>query len=279
MEKMEEILRDWRQLPQRMIEIDQIKKDHALQPRAERLVRFKDRKRLDDSSQNHIARMHAFLDAGKDQQLEPVLLASYDDGLHLVDGHHRLEAYGRAGRLQVPARVFTTTKKHAVMVSKLVNVGDLKLPMDKEQARDACWQFIAHMTNRGQCKAGVSIRALAGLFGVAKGTVEVMLAAVARVSLDDFGPAALDPGTGWPRWKDVKGNAWKGGLAAMSPEQHRQWKAEKLAKKLGAMLDSEDPAVFADAIQLLTGDAKDSARESVLSDIRKWSDFHATVTY
>lgn len=154
MEKMEEILRDWRRLPQKMIEINQIKKDHALQPRAERLVRFKDRKRLDDSSQNHIARMHAFLDAGKDQQLEPVLLASYEDGLHLVDGHHRLEAYGRAGRPHIPDRVLTTTKKHAVMVSKLVNVGDLKLPMDKEQARDACWQFIADMTNRGQCKAG-----------------------------------------------------------------------------------------------------------------------------
>lgn len=279
MEKMEEFLRDWRQLPQRMIEIDRIKKDHALQPRAERLVSFKDRKRLDDSSQNHIARMHAFLDAGKDKQLEPVLLASYDDGLYLVDGHHRLEAYSRAGRSQVPARVLQTTKKQAVMVSKLVNVDDLKLAMDKEQARDACWQFIAHLTNRGQKKAGVSIRDLAGSFGIAKGTVEAMLKTVERVNLDHFGPAALDPGTGWPRWKDVKGNAWKGGVEAMSPEQHLQWKAEKFAKKLGAMLDAEELQVITLGIQLLVNDAKDSAREDALSDIRKYSEFHATVTY
>lgn len=282
MEKLEEILQSWQQLAPQMVAVDIIRTDASLQPRDDRLIPFKDRHKVETASQDHVARMHAALDAGRDQQLEPLLVASYEGNLHLVDGHHRLKAYARAGRREIPVRVLPCTRHQAVMLSKLVNVGARTLAMDKEQARDACWQFIAHITNRGKRSIGDfgwSERKLAGRFGVARGTVQVMLAGVQSVTLEDFSSAALDPGTGWPRWKYVKDSAWKGGVDAMEPDEQLQWRAGKFAKQLAKLIDSADPAVRRLGIEMLTQESTDSAREDALSDVRRWSELHAQVTY
>jgi ParB-like chromosome segregation protein Spo0J len=188
-----------------------------------------------------------------------VLVADVGGGLFVVDGHHRLKAYRRAQRETIPARVYPMDRHRAVVVSKLVNCGERALEMHPEQCRDAAWQYLAAVTRRGAMKLppGDSCRTLAGRFGIGKDTVSNMLRKLPKVNPTDYA-GALDPGTGWPRWRTVREGpaGWKQDLEEMDVEQVTQHRAEAMAKKIGALMDSDTPEVFRRALLLLKIEAQ-----------------------
>jgi hypothetical protein len=207
-------LSDWLALPIAMAPLEGIETAEALQPRTRDVVSARDRYRLDDASELHIARLRDDLAVFPGKEVDPLLVAEVDGRRLLVDGHHRKEAYRRAGRRAVPVRLLALSVAEAVMVSKLVNCGGVKLPLHPEQAKEAAWQYLAHVTGRGRrpLPLGQSCRAIAGTFGVSKSTVCRMIETLPKVKLEEFGEDALDPGTSWPRWRHCRGNAWRDAL-------------------------------------------------------------------
>lgn len=237
-----------------MVPSSSLKTNEALQPRVAALVPFRDQMRTEKRSEGHIGAMRLALEASQTIQLEPVLVAETPGGLFIVDGHHRLRAHQLAKRETIPARVLPMDWRMAVTVSKLVNNDARALEMHDEQKRDTAWQYLAEVTHRGTRKlpAGESIRTIAGRFGIAKDTVQRMLRMLPRVNPKKYA-GQLDPGTGWPRWRVVRRgpDGWTQDTEEMDMEQVTQHRAELLAKKIGALIDSDTPEVVRRALEML----------------------------
>lgn len=256
----------WQALPVTIVPLEGIETAEALQPRTRDVVAARDRYRLEEASQLHIARLRDDLAAFPGKEAEPLLVAKVDGRQLLVDGHHRKDAYRQARRRVVPVRLLRLSMGDAVMVSKLVNCGGVKLPLHPEQAKEAAWQYLAHVTERGRrpLPSDQSRRGIAGTFGVSKSTVCRMIEMLTKVKLGDFGEDALDPGTGWPRWKYCKGNAWRDAFGDVPLDDRLRHKAERLRMRIAAMLDREGPKVSRMACEGLLAERKDEAADLLM---------------
>ena len=227
-----------------------LKTDAIYQPREAHMVPGSDLPKVERRSAEHSATMCMALEAATTVQLEPVLVAKVDGELCVVDGHHRLKAYSRTQRETIPARVLPMTKLGAVLVSKLVNCADRALEMHPEQRRDATWQYLAALTHRGAfgLPEGESLRAIAGRFGIGKTTVSAMLRKLPDVNPKDWQGAALDSGTGWPRWKSMK--EWpQGDEGDLSRDALRERAIEKALKALEKVCDRTDPQLWDEVLR------------------------------
>jgi ParB-like chromosome segregation protein Spo0J len=229
--------------------------DDAFQPRNGRMVPFREQTGVDSRSEAHIGTMRLVLEAAQSVELEPVLVAEIDGHLYVVDGHHRLQAYRRAQRDTVPVRVMPLDRQRAVLVSKLVNCEARALEMHAEQRRDAAWQYLAAVTRRGaeRLPTGESLRAIAGRFGVSRDTIGRMVKQLPKVNPKEWNSEAHDPGTGFPRWRYVRESkgGWHGMKQETDVEQITQQEAEKLAKKIGALIDKANPEAVRRAVRML----------------------------
>lgn len=234
MHPIDELLAALRKTPPTPVLCRTVKADATLQPRNPSLPGSADRARLLRESEAHIAAMAARLTAAPDRETEPVLIAREGRTLWLVDGHHRLMAYRRSGRLTIPARIANMSKVDAAHVAKLANLGQTALALHPEQARECAWQHLALLTEQGrrELPKGVTRRSLAGLFGegVQPSTVQRMLKRLPNVNPEDYSEQACDPATNWPQWKHVKGNAWRDLVTDLSANGKAQRVAADLAK-------------------------------------------------
>jgi hypothetical protein len=205
--------------------------------------------------------MAAKLGDGRD--LDPLLVARIDGALFLIDGHHRMKAYRRAGRLSAPARISETSELDALMASKAVNCDGVKLPMHPEQQREAAWQYLAMQTKRGrrELPAGESLRSVGRLFGVGHDTIARMARRLPEVSPSDFTTDACDPGTGWPQWRHVKGNACRERFADVPNDAVESQRDERRAATLGKLIERDGLDAFLRSLRLLEVEAIDAAAD------------------
>lgn len=275
MERLEGLLRALRERPPQMSAVADIRTHPKYQPRDPATVRVGDRSRMDTTSDEHIARLRGHLAAGRGQMLDPLLIAEVDGVPYIIDGHHRLAAYRLAKRQNAPARVLELTEKDAVLVAKLVNLDGTKLPLHPEQAREAAWQHLAEATMRGrrQLPEGMSCRSVAARFGLKNGhdTVSRMIRKLPEVNPDDYGAAACDPGTGWPRWSAVKGNAFRDAYEDTPLETREQQKAEKLAAAFLGKLDKVSPSVRRRVAEVIRRDTAEAQDEVLADAIDEWT--------
>jgi uncharacterized ParB-like nuclease family protein len=232
-----------------------LKTDDTFQPRVARLVPFKEQGGVEARSDELIGNMRLTLEAAQHIQLEPILVADVDGVLFVIDGHHRLKAYRRARRETMPARVLPMDRRLAALVSKLVNAAGRALPMHKAQQLDAAWQYMAAVTRQGAegLPVGESLRTIVGRFSIGYGTAQRMLRKMPEVNPRDWNSEALDAGTGWPRWRYVReaGAGWRDMKEKMDVEQITQHEAEKLARRIGALMEKATPAAVKLAVQML----------------------------
>lgn len=239
----------------RTLPLSVLKTDDTFQPRVARLVPFKEQGGVEGRSEEHIGNMRLALEAAQHIQLEPVLVADVDGVLFVVDGHHRLKAYRRAQRETISARVLLMDRRLAVLVSKVVNAAGRALPMHKAQQLDAAWQYMVAVTKQGAkgLPLGESLRTIVGRFSIGYGTAQRMLRKIPEVNPKDWSSEALDMGTGWPRWRYVReaGAGWRDMKEKMDVGQIIQHEAEKLARKIGALMEKATPAAVRLAVQIL----------------------------
>lgn len=245
--------------------VSALKVDPAFQPRSEAPLAYRDRGRWAETSAAHVSLLRSRLAAGSTTELDPILVARLPEGLYVVDGHHRLRAYRLAGRDHIPSRLLDVTREGAVMVSKLVNFGSEKLPMLRQQAAEACWQYLALVTVRGRLRPP-STRAMAAQFGISHQTVATMCRRLPDVDPAEYAAAACDPGTGWPLWKHARGNSFRV-EESLSPDKLLLHRGEKLAKRLAALLDKSEPRVVSVAVRLLVADAADPDRKALIEEL------------
>ena len=60
----------------------------------------------------------------------------------MVDGFHRVAAYGLAKRTKIPARSIEVSIEEAGLLSKFANTEGATMRMHTEQYREQCWQLI-----------------------------------------------------------------------------------------------------------------------------------------
>lgn len=254
MEKLENVLTRWRQTEPHRVPLGRLKTDSAYQPRNPRLVPYKDSARWKADADAHIARLAAHLAYG---ELDPLLVADIDGKLMIVDGHHRLLAHRRAGKCDALAHIMRLTTDEARMVSKLVNCDPGKLKMHDEQRRECAWQYLAYVTTQGRTglPACASRRRLAQRFGVGREAIRGMLKRLPEVNLAEYGEAACDPGTGFPNWKHVKGNAIRDRFADVDDDMRTQRQDERRAAKLAAIIDKDGSEAFLRSLRLLEHEA------------------------
>lgn len=256
----------------RDVAVSEVKTHPHLQPRSERLIPYKDAGRAKLLSDDHSQVLCAVLDISQEVELEPIWLAdipatagrSIEAGIYVVDGHHRLSAYLRAGRKTIPARVLPMNFVSAVIVSKPVNCNGCKLLMHREQRLDAAWQYLASVMDRGTrplLPNGESLRSIAGQFGIGHQTVSRMLAMLRRVSLGEYPPDARDPGTDWPRWKYVRTpkSIWQTPVEMLPDDARTVRNAESLARAIADLMENSSPEERALALRMLAAEEVSSA--------------------
>lgn len=248
----------------KLVPLQDVLVNPAMQPRIESMIPFKDKGRAREGSERHIATFQQILESSEKSELEPILVAAITEqtpvlkpGLYVVDGHHRLKAYRRSGRKMIPTRILSMDCREAVIVSKTVNCTGRSLEMHPEQCRDAAWQYLADVTQRGAIglPEGESLRSVAARYGISKSTVSSMLTYLPNVELKGFHPMTLDPGTGWPRWRYVReaGRSWHTNLPA-TPGERFDREAGKAARQVAKFVETYAPAIRVRALEMLAND-------------------------
>lgn len=261
MENPKTLLEAWRAIEPQQIRTGRIKTSPDYQPRNERIAPFRDRSRLQEQSRSHIEDLQDKLEGGN--EMEPVLVADIDGKLWLIDGHHRLQAYKRTRRETIPARIRQSSPREALIASKAANCDGVKLPMHTEQRREAAWQYMAMVTHQGRFRLpkDMSSRALARIFSTSKDTIQRMRKKLEQVKTEDYSSQACDPGTGWPMWKYVKGNAFRDAFADVPEDIRERHRLERLAVKLAKLIDKEGKDSFLNALKMLEDEAVQEAAE------------------
>jgi hypothetical protein len=254
LEKLEALLAEWKTAEPQDVPLTDLRTDPALQPRAIECVGFAQANAEDRRSRDHVVIL-AHRMASRGVELEPLLVLRTDEGLVVFDGHHRLAAYRAAGRDCAPARIRVAEWQSAVAASKLVNIGGEKLGMHVDQRRDAAWQLLAQLTDKGRhaLPPGNSQRGVADLFGIAAGTVNGMVKRLRRrdIEPDSYKSDHRDPGTGWPRWQYARNPRYGDSGQPLRPDQRWQQEVRKLARKLAEAADKHGPGIIRDAVAAL----------------------------
>lgn len=268
-----ETLRQLESAEAKLLPLKQLSTHEAFQPRVERIVPFRDRSRVTNRSSAQVDSLRLRLESSQQEQLDPIWAIEIScsgnpeipDGLYVVDGHHRLTAYRLAQRERIPVCACFTDLRTAVLVSKVVNCSGRALEMYPEQKRDAAWQYLAALTQQGAIELpdGYSLRAIGGRFGVSKNTISNMLRHLKDVKISEFASVAIDPGTGFPRWRWVRENnsPWQHALAAIDGEEKTQRKAKKLALAVVALRNGYTHEERMLAFKMLKADDQHEARE------------------
>ena len=193
-----------------------------------------------DWSEYQVGVMCKALQAGFD--LEPILVIQIADATIVVDGHHRLEAYGRVqGAPPVPVRYFPGTASEALLEAVRCN-SQASIQMDGPQRHTCAWRLVRTRL--------YSKRDIARASGVSLGQIGNM-----RVAARELGDAAMDQNTWFLAQK-----AWKGtSRPAMNDDERVLWVqqqgergAEGLRSKFGMWL-AKHPEIAAQALAIYFG--------------------------
>lgn len=193
-----------------------------------------------DWSEYQVTVMCKALQAGFD--LEPILVIQIADATIVVDGHHRLEAYGRVkGAPPIPVRHFPGTPSEALLEAVRCNA-QASIQMDGPQRQTCAWRLVLTRL--------YSKRDIAQASGVSLGQIGNM-----RVAARELGDAAMDQ----PTWFLAQ-KAWKGtSRPAMNDDERDLWVqqqaergAEGLRVKFGMWL-AKHPEIAAQAFAIYFG--------------------------
>ncbi|MFY9640488.1 MAG: ParB N-terminal domain-containing protein [Rhodomicrobium sp.] len=180
-------------------------------------------------SEKHIGDLVRALNSkGAWEDLERVLVMPVGHEAYLIEGHHRLAAYERAGREVIPVRYFTGSLEEALLRAGREN-SRAKLPMTPSERQEFAWRLVR------MALACHSKRDIAEAAGVSPRQVATM-----RKVRRELGDAAYDARTWrgtWSRYKGLVGDAGDWDRDAWLEEQVNEW-ADRMAKTFGTKLSN-----------------------------------------
>ena len=190
------------------------------------------------------------------RMLDPLLVWWCGEGWMMIDGHHRLEAYRRAGvKEPVPIEIFEGSIQDALLESVARNSKD-KMPMRLADKVNRAWRMV--------CLTEKSIKQIAGACQVGTTTISNMRKAKKDLmEAKEYSEVKLAD----KQWVHAKMEA-QGGEPAVAPdmEEVRRKKAVRIAqainKAVGRIAIGRDPEVFAEAIKFMDDQAPKQLMDS-----------------
>ena len=180
---------------------------------------------------------------GREGRLDPVEVIQVGPQAVLIEGHHRMEAYRRAGITEgIPVVYFTGTVEDAVAESGRAN-SRAKLPMPLRERNDYAWKLVKlgrHSIKETASAANISERQVANMRKVAKA----------------LGAGAFEFEQWMPALQASKGIApltWEPDEIEARKEALAQEYAERLSKAFYTKL-MNNPEIAARALALHFGD-------------------------
>lgn len=157
--------------------------------------------------------------------LEPIKVVQIGDEVVVIDGHHRLAAYSRAGvTSNIPVAFFEGTLEEAVLEAGRSN-SQAKLQMDNQERQDFAWRLV---------RMGYKKREITAAAGVSDGQVAIMRRVLKKLdsTADDyprwFRAHKAAHGKDDPPMPDHEREAWV--------EAQAQLYADRLSKAFGKKL-------------------------------------------
>jgi len=174
-------------------------------------------------------------------ELDPLTVLAIGQRAILVDGHHRIEAYDRAGILaDIPVKYFPGTPQEAVLEAGMAN-SKAKLPMSGQERQDYAWRLVLlgkHSKAEIATASGASTSQVANM----------------RTVKRKLGQSAF----GYQSWWRARLDA-QGGADELSEDDREEWKremagnfADRLAKEFSTKL-AEKPEIAAMAFDTYFG--------------------------
>lgn len=189
----------------------------------------------DNSSSRHVEGLvRALRDAG---DLEPisVLPLAHTGRFIVIDGHHRIAAYRKARKTEIPAEVFQGTLADALVLSAKGNTRD-KLPMTKAGKMQAAWSMVCNVPS-------LSKAATVKAAGVSDGTVATMRATRQRLLAEQVDPTSM-------KWEEARTYGRdKGEWSEDETEAMAQDWCNRLQQAFGPSA-SANPEIFLKALEL-----------------------------
>jgi ParB-like chromosome segregation protein Spo0J len=190
--------------------------------------------------ERHISELVRAIKARGD--VEPVTVIQVGDKAVLIDGHHRVAAYGLAKATSaIPVKYFEGTLEEAVLEAGRAN-SKAKLPMNNQDRQNYAWRLVLMDT--------YSKRQIMDAAAVSDGQV----AAMRRVK-KSLGNAAYEALSWWRAQREAKGIAWQ-----EIDDDERERRLEELAQDYADRLSKEfstklanNPEVAARALSIHFG--------------------------
>lgn len=192
-------------------------------------------------AEHHLGALQRAIEAGG--ALEPILVWRAGTRTFLLDGHHRIEAYGRAGFTgEIPVRFFEGDAVAALVEAGKAN-SRAKLPMDTQERMNFAWRLVTLKE--------LSKRQIHEAASISDGQVGAM-----RRTLKALEDAGTTPPSGW--WQALsmsRGEAWK----PLNDEERQTWveeQAQHYADRLGRTFSNKlvtNTEIAAEALRLHFG--------------------------
>ena len=239
----EQELRKWHaETEPTTVTVGSVKKLPALQPRNEAACMRHEADLDAKQGEQQINRLAIWLQEHPGEDLEPVLLTKVERTQYVVDGHHRLAAYRRAGRKTMPALVRQVPLPRAVHIAALANLGGEKRVLTSGQRLEAAWQWIAEVTRGGQRELpkGATMRSVASMYGIGKQSVQRMTERLPKARADRdarlFRGDQMNAVTNWPMWRHARGQGDWQDREANADEIHNR-KVDRMAAKISTWIE------------------------------------------
>jgi hypothetical protein len=192
-------------------------------------------------SERHVSELARIITANG--EVEPVTVVQVGADAVLIDGHHRVAAYGEVDRHSiVPVRYFEGALGEAVLEAGRAN-SRAKLPMTTQERQDFAWKLVLM---NGYSKADIATAS-----GASKSQVANM-----RTVMRRLGAGAFNQRSWWSAREAAQGRST---TAQMNDDEIDMWKeeranhyADRLSKEFGTKL-SNNTEVAARALSIHFG--------------------------
>lgn len=270
-----DLLRALESAPIRTLPVKRIKTDVRLQARLLPVLQFDQREHAKADMERHAEAMAQRISEGLADDIPPILVALTEgEALHVIDGHHRLQAFKQAGRTEIKARCLPMLFVTAGLVCQRVNLDRVTLALDPLQLKELAWQEVLRLTEKGtkDLPPGSTYRTIAAMFRMPNGhqTVANMMKRAKAISSyltasdsDPFSSPAcppwpnhlINPITGEPTWKAAKKVGRKNPFEGTDPSTLDDARIGQAVKDIRKLYDKHGAARIVAALRAFCLDA------------------------
>jgi len=128
-----------------------------------------------DHERSMMDKFHEDLTADTEHTTDPVTVCDVGERYLLVDGHHRYEAFQKAGRSHIPTRLLKTSEQEAQLLATVLNNHTTTIPQGQKERSEKAWREMLRHHDGARWLDGWSGRKFAEKVDVSEPTMRRMV--------------------------------------------------------------------------------------------------------